>query len=125
MSIAENISKGRVDIDRKLMTVDDAMYNLSANTANDSLCPCLNNKPKVTSKAAYEEIAVAVPVDGDLEGGSILVKGQVDDDIIRAAKESNAHDFIMKFTNQYDTYTGKKFYYFFNTFLIIISSTPF
>ena len=106
MSIADNISKGRPDISSKLLTVDEAMYSLSANTANDSICPCLTTASKVSDKT-YEEVGVAVPVDSDIEGGSIHLKGHVDDDIISASKESYAHDFIMKFTKQYDTHTGE------------------
>jgi hypothetical protein len=106
MSIADNISKGRPDISSKLLTVDEAMYSLSANTANDSLCPCLTSASKVSDKT-YQGVAVAVPVDGDIEGGSIHLKGHVDDDIISASKESYAHDFVMKFTKQYDTHTGE------------------
>ena len=112
MSIAENIAKGRAEIDQKLLTVDEAMYNLSQNTSNDSICPCLKTStPKISNnnKNNYQDVAVAVPVngDGDIEGGSIHLKGHIDDDIISASKESYAHDFIMKFTKQYDTDVGE------------------
>lgn len=105
MSVAENISKGRADIDQKLITVDEAMYNLSANT-NDSICPCLTMvSPRVYGKKDYQNV-IAVPVN-DIEGGSIHMKSHVDDDIVSAAREAYAHDFIMKFTKQYDTDVGE------------------
>jgi ABC-type multidrug transport system fused ATPase/permease subunit len=37
----------------------------------------------------------------------IGVSATIDDDIIAAAKASNAHDFIMSFPNQYDTDVGE------------------
>lgn len=36
------------------------------------------------------------------------MKGATDEDIINVAKSANAHDFIMKFPNGYETHVGDK-----------------
>ena len=86
-SVADNIAKGRVDFG------DNAMKALEASR--------LGAKANTTTAVTTTTV---LPTNNDVEHGA---SGGVPDDIRRAAEDSNAHEFITKFTQGYDTDVGQ------------------
>ena len=85
-SVAANIARGRAEFGEiSLLTLDDAMK------ADDSSSP--------KTPESHEPLPLS-----DIEMAS---GGAVDDDILRAATDSNAHDFISGFAKKYDTDVGE------------------
>lgn len=86
-SIASNVAKGRPNFgDTVLLSLDEVI-----GTSEDKLDCC-------------SIIPGAAPAkDKDVEAAS----GPVDEDIIQACRDSNAHDFIMGFSKGYDTDVGE------------------
>ena len=91
-SVADNIAKGRVDFG------DNAMKALEA-----SRLGAKGNTTTTTNTTAVATTSV-LPTNVDVEHGA---SGGVPDDIRRAAEDSNAHEFITKFTQGYDTDVGQ------------------
>ena len=129
-SITDNISRGRAGFgDVQLLSLEDAM-RLADSESHVSLCGtlCSSTTPSSApdkyapvSKADNESIVV-VSSDrtlsvNDLErnisnmsaasGGVDCDNGATPDDVIMACKDSNAHEFIRKFPQKYDTDVGE------------------
>ena len=81
-SIADNIAKGRIDYG------ENAMHLLEAFRTGDS-------------KGSHLDHA-----DEEHDGSTTTTGGEVDDDIRQAAEDSNAHEFITKFVQGYNTEVG-------------------
>jgi ABC-type multidrug transport system fused ATPase/permease subunit len=96
-SVASNIAKGRAEFgDLPVLTLEQAMAEVDAEA--------VKTKTSAASKAGgsgYENVSQEA---GDIEMGQT---SEVPEDVIEAAKASNAHDFIMQFSNKYETDVGE------------------
>jgi ATP-binding cassette subfamily B (MDR/TAP) protein 1 len=90
-SIASNISKGRSEFgESKLISLDEAMIKNDEDTAKGVNC--------------ITEVKDAIFSEGLKEGTN---SGEPAADIVDATTQSNAHEFISKFTNGYRTDVGE------------------
>lgn len=90
-SVADNIAKGRVDFgDNAMKALEASRLGAKGNTT--------------TTTPAVTTTTTVLPTNNDVEHGT---SGGVPDDIRRAAEDSNAHEFITKFTQGYDTDVGQ------------------
>jgi len=85
--VAENIARGKRSQDEDVLSLNDLIKNKSAST---------------TVKPFKYNYVQATDVESAGEKPS-----PVDDDIITAAKQANAHEFILSFPNGYDTEVGE------------------
>jgi ABC-type multidrug transport system fused ATPase/permease subunit len=88
-SVASNIAKGRAEFgDIPVLTLQQAMQEADAQ----------QSQTKAKSTADYQSVEA-----GDVEMGTT----EVPQDVVQAAMESNAHEFITQFTRKYDTDVGE------------------
>lgn len=76
------------------MTAKTSTSNKVSNKSNDEV---------IKSRKPYEKI---IKADDDVEA-QYPAENSIPEDIIEAAKLSNAHDFIVQFTNGYNTDVGE------------------
>lgn len=98
-TIAENIAKGRADFgEKEVENLKDAMANFDTSVKEKK-----SRDYNPTSKAAFVHSAST----SDVEASMASKAKDVDDDIIEAAKQAHAHDFIMSFSQGYHTDVGE------------------
>mmetsp|Transcript_18040 Transcript_18040/g.24763 ORF Transcript_18040/g.24763 Transcript_18040/m.24763 type:complete len:1356 (+) Transcript_18040:119-4186(+) len=91
-SILENIARGRADFgDKPIMTIAEVVAEAKAAAAKES---------DAAAASAVEDVESGLVVSGS-DGGV------VPEDVIQAAKASAAHDFIMSFSQGYQTDVGE------------------
>ena len=104
-SIGDNIAKGRADVDRTLLSVDEALAESDRELLAQGCCSSKGAANAGAKKsAAYEQVVTT----GDVEmGGPSTTATGVPADIVQAATDANAHSFISAFSDQYDTDVGE------------------
>jgi ABC-type multidrug transport system fused ATPase/permease subunit len=106
-SVAANIARGRADYgDTPLLSLAEATVvaeKEAAATGKHRICDCRKGYSLLTGTESGAPVSSAG--EGDIElGGSY---GKVDEDVLEAARASNAHEFISNFSKQYDTDVGE------------------
>jgi ATP-binding cassette subfamily B (MDR/TAP) protein 1 len=95
-SVASNIAKGRAEFgDIPVLSLEQAMAEVDAEAAKSKAAAASKSGP------GYENVNQQA---GDIEMGQT---SEVPEDVLEAAKASNAHEFIMQFANKYETDVGE------------------
>ena len=123
LTVAENIAKGRSEVDTSLMAIEDAMAASDRKIVAESGGACggccsgtssdKSDEAKLAkaggknSNAAYAVIANEADGDVEMPPGKAPLAVSTDSDIVAAAELANAHTFISSFSKQYDTDVGE------------------
>jgi ATP-binding cassette subfamily B (MDR/TAP) protein 1 len=114
-TVCSNVLRGRsMNVEEPMLTLDEALneaedeYAQEHPAAHWSSCLCIGCDNKHTLKKIPQEESQEKDVETPaLEMTKINNLTNVPDDVIEACKAANAHDFIVNFTNGYETEVGE------------------
>jgi ATP-binding cassette subfamily B (MDR/TAP) protein 1 len=108
-SVADNIAKGRGGAEENaVLSVEDSMRQADAeHKASKTGCCGAPAKPAPAVKTHNPVADLEVGISGSELRRGEMGRLDVDEDVMQAAIQSNAHDFITEFTQGYDTDVGE------------------